>query len=143
MMDEYLYEFLKEVSDVQAGGKSDVYNPRTGAFGTFQITPLAWKEIAARYPEKYRGRKYPQALLDPSISLDAGRDYIELVKQYLIYYKLPITIETLTATYNCGISKLVKGGIENIPDDVKYYARVIRHRMQPQAETLDIATQQR
>jgi hypothetical protein len=142
-MEQYHYEILRDLAYLATGGKPDVYNPRGGAFGVTQITEDAWKELVARWPEKYKGKGYPKALIEQDVANQAGQDYLSVVLQYLTYYKIPETMESIVIGYLWGVGNLRKKGLEEAPDDYKYFAAKIRHRLQPQAENLDLGARKR
>jgi len=142
-MDLNYKDFLRELSLVMTQNRVYVVNPRTKGVGVTMISNLAWKELVAYYPEIYSGHKFPGALFDPQIAFSAGEDYLRIVRSYLLHYKIPITIESLTASYIWGVSNLREHGLEKAPDDVKYYIAQLRHRLEPTAWNLDVDAQKR
>lgn len=97
------------------------------------IPEIGLIEIAIYYPDKYGKKTAPEL----KSSTEAASDYLMIIKSYLRFYGIPITIESLTASYDWGIGNLRKNGLYKAPYAVKRLIGEIRHLMQPQAEQLD------
>lgn len=136
-MDGIDNDFIDSVMTVMAQNNPRAYNKKTKARGVTQITPSAWDDLVAFYPEKYLNQEYETAMLEPNFAMEAGKDYLSVIKSYLRFYKIPITFESLVGAYAWGIANLKQYGIEGAPNEIKYYMAKIRHLKQPQAEALD------
>lgn len=94
----------------------------------------AWLELARYYPDTYG--KLTKNDMGAKIT-QAGKDYLLIIKTYLIYYKIPITIESLTSAFEWGMGNLRKNGLYNAPIKVKQLMARIRHSLEPQAQMLE------
>jgi hypothetical protein len=90
----------------------------------------AWLELARYFPERYGN--LPKTEMSRMVT-QAGKDYLQILKTYLIYYKIPITIESITAGFDWGMGNLRKNGLYNAPIRVKQLIAQIRHSLEPQA----------
>lgn len=95
-------------------------------------------ELANYFPEKYGIHTAEDFMRNPDLSLEGARDYLQIVRSYLIYYRIPMTIESLTAAYEWGTGNLRKNGLYKAPRRVKQLIAQIRHSLQPQAEMLEL-----
>ena len=100
------------------------------------ITEEGLVELTNYYPEKY-GRHTVNDFKDPVLSREAGKDFLVIIKSYLRYYRIPMTMESLVAAYEWGIGNLRKNGLYKAPRAVKRLIADMRHTLAPQAIDLD------
>ena len=111
---------------VESSNNPKAYCRRTGARGLTQITPAAWRDLVTYYPHKYRHLNYRRDIYNPEVAMNAGRDYLVLLKHYLRAKKIPVTLETLLAAYNWGINNLGRFGLHRAPRQTRRYIAKIR-----------------
>ena len=136
-MEDLDREFFNALVDIESSGNPKAFDEASGARGLTQITPIAWDDLAAHHPEKYSKLNYEKDMFKPEIAMEAGKDYLNILKKYLIHYQMPVTMENLVASYNWGIGNLRKKGLENAPDETKNYIEKMRLALQPQSNQLD------
>jgi len=136
-MENFDHEFMSALIDIESSNNPKAFNPETNARGLTQITPIAWQDLTVRYPERYSKLKFERDMFKPDVALQAGKDYLEILKGYLKHYGIPITMDNLIAGYNWGIGNLKEFGLENAPAETKKYIGKMRHLLQPQSEQLD------
>jgi soluble lytic murein transglycosylase-like protein len=130
-------ELLNAMIEVESNNDPKAFNEAQGARGLTQITPIAWDDLVAHYPDQYKDLNYERDIWKPEIAIKAGNDYIKLVQQYLKTYKMPINVENIVSAYNWGIGNTKKFGVHNAPAETKAYIAKVRHLLQPQAEQMD------
>lgn len=98
-----------------------------GAIGHYQITPIMFKDLQQWMPEKYNSMKFTD-LLDPRLSKQAAIDAFKILKRYLNSYKVPITEESLAASYNMGAKGYAdtRGDFTKLPKETQDY--ILKYR---------------
>lgn len=79
---------------------------------------------------------YPNIALKPDLISEARQKYITIVKTYLIFYHIPLTIESIVAAYLWGIGNLKENGLDKTPSNIKNIIALVRHQLEPQADEL-------
>lgn len=102
----------------------------------YTIPNMAMEELINYYPGVYGGLT-PKDWKKPENLHRACRDYIKIVRNYLISSRMPVTIENLTAVYDWGMANLRSSGIEKAPARVKRYIAQIKHKLQAQDELIE------
>ena len=74
---------------------------------------------------------------------DARRKYMTIVKAYLIFYRIPLTIESICSAFLWGTGNLKNKGLENTPAQFKAIIAKVRHYLEPQAEALMIEAEKK
>jgi hypothetical protein len=97
----------------------------------YLIPPEGLIELSKYFPERYG--KVPVNLLTD----EAGAEYLSIIRSYLRFYRIPITMESITASYDWGFGNMRKNGLYQAPIKVKQLMAEMRHLLQPQAEQLD------
>lgn len=92
---------IDKIIQIESSGNPDAYNSRSGCIGLMQINPKA----ALLDYNYYHGKKYfAQDLYNPQINVLIGQWYLShRIPTMLKHYEIPITIETIIASYNWGI----------------------------------------
>ena len=130
-------DFLNALIEVESSNNPKAFNPSSGARGLTQITPVAWQDLVAHYPDKYSQMNYEKDMFKPEVAKQAGNDYLNILMGYLRSKRMPITPENLAAGYNWGINNLAKFGLHNAPPETKNYIAKIRKLLSPQTELID------
>jgi soluble lytic murein transglycosylase-like protein len=116
---------LEAIIMTESSGDPNAYNPKSGARGLTQITPIAWKDLVNHFPSKYRDLDYKTDIFRPDVSRRAGADYLAIIKKYLKNSDMPITTDNILSAYNWGIGNLKKYGLGNAPKEtLKYIQKV-------------------
>ena len=114
---------LSIISTIESGNNPNAYNPKAGAVGLFQITPICLKEY-----NQYHWAKYTrQNLYDPKINRKIASWYLQRrIPQMLKYYGYKITVENVLICYNWGIGNFIRwkqGRIKKLPRETREYVR--------------------
>jgi len=125
-------EFISAFIEV---GRSQ--NPVNNGVGISNITPTAWKDLNAHFPERYAGLTLERDMKKEEVALPAAQDYFQILKNYMVSKRIPMTMDNLVGAYTWGVSNVEKVGIENAPEEVKNYIAKMRHILEPQAVELD------
>jgi hypothetical protein len=102
----------------------------------YSLPADALLELVAFYPDRY-GKLKGKDFQKPDISILGSKDYLEIVKMYVRFYKLPMTIEVVCAVYDWGIDNLVNKGLNKAPKRLKELIGKMRHSLEPMAKMLD------
>lgn len=102
----------------------------------YQLPAEAIDELMLYKPEFY-STLTKKDYNKPEISQQAVRDYLSIVKSYLIFYRIPITLESLTSAYEWGITNLKEKGLEKSPVRVKRYITKIKFKLQATQQMLE------
>lgn len=94
-------------------------------------------EVANYYPDRYGKYTGKEVSFNPALSQRAGEDYLKIIRGYLRFYKIPMTMESITAAYDWGFGNLRKNGLYKAPRRTKALIGKMRTTLQPQAESLD------
>lgn len=96
-----------------------------GVLGTYQLTPIAWKDLQQIYPEKYGKIDFRTGALSNQISQQAVQDLFVVGAKRLQAFGLPVTEENLLAVYNAGIGtvKNARGDVSRYPTETRDYIR--------------------
>ena len=86
---------------------------------------------------------YPELILKPDLISDARNKYITIVKTYLVYYRIPLTIESIVSAFLWGAGNLKTNGLENTPANIKNVIALVRHQLEPQADALMIEAEKK
>ncbi len=136
-MEQNEQEMLSALIDTESSNDPNAFNEKSGARGLTQLRQIAWDDLVEHFPERYAGLDFKRDMFKPEIAIQAGRDYITIIRRYLRNYGMPETMDNILAAYNWGIGNLRKQGLENAPQQTKDYIEKIRHLLQPQAEQMD------
>lgn len=97
---------IDKIVMIESSGNPDAYNRRSGCIGLMQINPQAAMLDFNYYHSKQFTR---QDLFDPQINIRIGKWYIsERIPTMLRHYGIPVTEETVIASYNWGIGHVKK-----------------------------------
>jgi soluble lytic murein transglycosylase-like protein len=135
-MDNIDHELLSALMEVESSNNPKAFNKATGARGLTQITPVAWQDLIDHHPEKYGKMNYQRDIFKPEVAMQAGQDYLNIIKGYLKHYNIPSTMENILGSYNWGIGNVKKHGLAMAPAETKAYIQKIRHLLQPQADAM-------
>jgi soluble lytic murein transglycosylase-like protein len=119
-------DLLEAIIQIESSGNPLAFNQKSGARGLMQTTPIAWKDLVTHYPETYKKLKYEQDIFKPDVSKRAGKDYLNVIRNYLKTYKIPETLDNVLGAYNFGIGNLRKYGVNNAPQETKDYISKIK-----------------
>jgi len=96
---------LSALIQIESGGRATVVNPRTGATGLAQITPICLKDF-----NRHARPLFPQTMkdmLNPTHNKRVGAWYINVrVPELLKAHRLPDTMNYRLACYNWGITNV-------------------------------------
>lgn len=95
-----------------------------------------WVDLARYFPERY-GKMDKTTITRSDTSVQAGEEYLDILKSYLIYYRIPVIMETIVAAFDWGIGNLRKYGLYNAPNEVKHLIALMRHSLQPHADMME------
>ena len=82
-------------------------------------------------------------LNDRNFITDARSKYLIIIKMYLIFYHIPLTIESIVSAFLWGIKNLRTEGLENTPSNIKSIIAKVRHYLEPQADMLMIEAEKK
>ena len=136
-MDKIDHELMEALIEVESSHNPRAFNPISNARGLTQITPIAWNDLTAHFPDRYGKLNYERAMFKPDIARQAGYDYLNIIRSYLRNSKMPQTLDNILAAYNFGIGNLKKFGLEGIPAETKNFITKIKTLLQPQKETIE------
>jgi len=94
-------------------------NPKSGALGPYQLKRGAWEDIQRVFPDKWKGLKFEEALIDDNLAREAASDYLKVISMHFRNFNIPITTASLLAGYKAGMGTVVKGEGMN-EEGIKY-----------------------
>jgi soluble lytic murein transglycosylase-like protein len=119
-------ELLSALIRIESSGNPKAWQKETGARGLTQIRPIAWKELAANFPQKYRRKNYRRDIFRPEVAYEAGRDYLDILARYLKKQSFALTVDNLLCAYNWGIGNFLRYGLNNAPEQTRRYIRQVK-----------------
>lgn len=117
--------YIAEIESNSGKNKASRTPNSAGALGTYQITPIAWKDLQQMFPQKYGSIDFETGALNDEISSMAAQDIFNIAAIRLKKLGLPVTTENLLAVYNAGIGTVSKanGNIAAYPLETRKYIR--------------------
>jgi len=112
---------INAIIEAESSGNPNAFNRRTGARGLTQIRLIAWQDLRKHYGSKYRNLDYYQDIFNPNIAREAGKDYLNILKKYLIAKGIPVTYKNLLTAYVWGPDNLYRHGSWRAPKEGKLY----------------------
>ena len=111
------------IAQIESGGNPYAYNPKSGAVGLYQITPICLEEY-------YLDGLTMADMYNPQLSLKVANWYMNRrIPKMLKYYNIPDTIENRLFAYNAGIGKVIKGiKPKETINYIKKYKRLARKK---------------
>jgi soluble lytic murein transglycosylase-like protein len=119
-------KLLAALIRIESSNNPKAYCRSSGARGLTQITPVAWRDLVANYPHKYRKLNYRRDIYRPDVAQEAGKDYLNLLRRYLRVKRIPVTLDNLLAAYNWGINNLNRFGLKRAPRQTRRYIAKIK-----------------
>jgi len=104
-----------------------------GALGEYQLTPVAFKDLQDKLPEKWRGYTFAEVALDSKLAREAAGDYVNLITNYLLNYGIAPTRDAVLAAYHSGAKTVAKGKLG--PEGLRYLERARALTGSPPEET--------
>ena len=102
----------------------------------YQLPRDAVEELKAYHPEIYAGLSTSDWKKGDVIH-KACRQYLSIIRGYMVFYRMPFTIESLTVAYDWGVGNLKDRGIEKAPARIKEIIAKINHQLQPQHDQIE------
>lgn len=125
---------LDALIQTESSGNPNAFNKKTGARGLTQITPIAWKDLVAHYPQ-YSKLNYEKDIFNPDVAKKAAVDYIKILKGYLRTYKIPDTTENILGSYNWGVGNVKNNGLEKAPKETRdYIVKILNYMRKAQGQ---------
>ena len=112
---------LNAIIEAESSNNPNAFNRRTGARGLTQIRLIAWQDLKKHYGSKNKNLNYYQDIFNPSIAIEAGKDYLNIIKKYLIAKGIPLTYKNLLTAYVWGPDNLYRYGSWRAPKAGKLY----------------------
>jgi len=106
---------LDIIATIESSNNPMAYNPKSGARGLYQITPICLKD----YNSQNTPQIAPTRLFDPFINKQVAKWYLtQRIPLFLRNKGIPITVANILWCYNAGIGNLLK---RKIPKETRDY----------------------
>lgn len=114
---------MSVIAKIESSGRPDAFNARSGARGTYQITPVCLADFLQYHPKE---RITLQDLFDHQINERVARWYLlARIPQLLRHYGLQDTVENRIIAWNAGISFARRGVVPaETANFIKKYRRM-------------------
>lgn len=102
-----------------SGKNPDAYvEDKFGSYGEYRIRRDTYGDLQKAFPKKYGSKPFLIAMKDPEIARGAAKDYLGLIKSYLVQNNVKPSAGMLLASYNGGMGNTVRGKIS--PEAIAY-----------------------
>ncbi|MFA4993594.1 MAG: lytic transglycosylase domain-containing protein [Candidatus Omnitrophota bacterium] len=95
---------LQAIKVIESDGNFLAFNSRSECYGLYQISKVCLHDFNELNQAKYT----VQDLFEPSINEQVASWYFDRIRYMLNFYHIPVSIETVIASYNWGISNVVR-----------------------------------
>ncbi|MFA6130320.1 MAG: lytic transglycosylase domain-containing protein [Candidatus Omnitrophota bacterium] len=113
---------LQAIKIIESGGNFLAFNSRTECYGLYQISKVCLRDFNELNQASYT----VEDLFKPSINEKVASWYFGRIRYMLNFYRIPVSIETLIASYNWGITNVVRwygqgADIQQLPEETRSY----------------------
>ncbi|MDD5560822.1 MAG: lytic transglycosylase domain-containing protein [Candidatus Omnitrophica bacterium] len=113
---------LQAIKTIESDGNCLAFNSRTECYGLYQISKVCLNDFNELNHASYS----TQDLFEPSINEKIASWYFDRIGQMLNFYRIPVSIETVIASYNWGITNVVRwygqgADIMELPEETRSY----------------------
>ena len=115
---------LTKIMMIESSGNAEAYNPRSGAIGLHQITPICLEDYNKVNNTHYK----PVQMHDPQLGAMVAYWYLnERIPALFKHYGVSDTVENRLIAYNAGIKAVLRGVI---PKETANYIRKYNEAVQ-------------
>lgn len=116
---------MEHIKMIESSGDPMAFNKHSKARGLYQITPITLEEWNMRNKKKQYSR---DDLFNPKVNEEIATWYMKKrIPQMLTYFKQPVTLENMLASYNWGIDYVVKK--LPMPEETREYIRKYKDKI--------------
>lgn len=113
---------LQAIKIIESDGDFLAFNSRSECYGLYQISKVCLNDFNELNQASYT----VQDLFEPSINEEVASWYFGRIDYMLNFYRIPVSVETIIASYNWGITNVVRwygegADIRQLPKETRNY----------------------
>ena len=106
---EALLNSIHELESSAGKNPKAYIEDKYGSYGEYRIRRNTYKDLQKAFPNKYGTKPFLVAMQDPVVARDAAKDYLGIIKNYLVQKNVKPSAGMLLASYNGGMGNAARG----------------------------------